>query len=86
MHSYENAPIGNHRRILSQQNPLVDGSNIDQFIADQQSGTIQQHQISNNGKIVVINNNNTNINIHHAFPTQDYPPIVKKPGMHKKNI
>ena len=53
-----------HRRILSQQNPL-DGStgqsNMDQFVNQSDMGG---QNLASSGKIVVINNNNTNINIH----------------------
>lgn len=69
---------GHHRRILSQQNPSLDSasanSNIDKIITQQPD---IQH-LANSGKIVVINNNNTNINIHHQGNTYSQNSILEK--------
>lgn len=80
-----------HRRILSQQNPLEGNGGpgeLGQFI---NPSDISNAQLASSGKIVVINNNNTNINIHQQSPPyqlqhgSQYPQITGKQPLHKKN-
>lgn len=65
---YNSKSFTNHRRILSQQINPLDNSQGPADMTQQYDMFFNQNASS--GKIFVINNNNTNINIHQAPPNQ----------------
>jgi hypothetical protein len=84
--SYNSKSFNNHRRILSQQINPLDTTQAPQDVSQQYDMFFNQN--SSSGKIFVINNNNTNINIHQAAPNQSHKhlPSFNAEANLKRNV